>query len=148
MNIRFRRMKKDDVPQIVHLEKTIFKDAWTENHFLAEIENKNISYPCIMQEGEKIIGYAVVWHFSGELHISNFAIVAEQRRKGYGQLLLDHILKKFSAYQEAFLEVRISNKPAIALYKKNGFEALYVRSAYYEDGEDALVMVNKIRKNI
>ena len=41
---------------------------------------------------------------------------------------------------QAFLEVRVSNAPAISLYKKFGYEPYGIRARYYEDGEDALVM--------
>ena len=38
------------------------------------------------------------------------------------------------------LEVRVSNDPAIALYRSFGFEEAGVRRRYYQDGEDALIM--------
>jgi len=42
--------------------------------------------------------------------------------------------------KQAFLEVRVSNKPAISLYEKLGFKVLRVIRGYYSDGEDAYVM--------
>ena len=36
--------------------------------------------------------------------------------------------------------VRVSNAPAIALYKSFGFEEAGIRPRYYQDGEDALIM--------
>ena len=41
------------------------------------------------------------------------------------------------------LEVRVSNAPAIGLYKKFGFAEAGVRPKYYENGEDALIMWRK-----
>jgi ribosomal-protein-alanine N-acetyltransferase len=39
------------------------------------------------------------------------------------------------------LEVRVSNTPAINLYRKLGFEDYGIRKGYYTDtGEDALIM--------
>lgn len=41
------------------------------------------------------------------------------------------------------LEVRVSNEPALALYKNFGFKKAGLRKKYYEDnGEDAHIMVN------
>jgi ribosomal-protein-alanine N-acetyltransferase len=39
------------------------------------------------------------------------------------------------------LEVRVSNTPAITLYKKLGFEIRDLLRAYYSDGEDGYLMV-------
>ena len=38
------------------------------------------------------------------------------------------------------LEVRVSNRPAIALYEGFGFESAGIRRGYYQNGEDALIM--------
>ena len=46
--------------------------------------------------------------------------------------------------EKCFLEVRVSNLPALTLYRKFGFEDLSIRAKYYADGEDALVMVKKL----
>jgi ribosomal protein S18 acetylase RimI-like enzyme len=53
---------------------------------------------------------------------------------------MDHILEKFRDCQIAYLEVRSSNSAAISLYHRYGFHKLYLRPAYYSDGEDAIVM--------
>jgi len=39
-----------------------------------------------------------------------------------------------------YLEVRVTNEEAIALYKKLGFEVTRTVHGYYADGEDAFVM--------
>nr|MBA3776604.1 ribosomal-protein-alanine N-acetyltransferase [Betaproteobacteria bacterium] len=52
--------------------------------------------------------------------------------------------------EQVFLEVRVSNLPAIALYERAGFERIARRVAYYpvtlleESREDALVMRRRI----
>ena len=42
------------------------------------------------------------------------------------------------------LEVRVSNKVAIALYEKYGFKKISVREKYYENVEDAYVMQKEV----
>ena len=143
MKPSFRRMTREDVPGIAELEKQIFRDAWPAENFYSEIENKKISYPCVMEVQGEIVGYAVCWYFSGELHIGNFAVHPQHRNKGYGRLLLKHLLKHFPQHEVAFLEVRKSNQAAINLYLKYNFRKLYVRKGYYTDGEDAYVMVRE-----
>jgi len=52
-------------------------------------------------------------------------------------------MQKYNA-KECYLEVRISNKPAITLYKKLGFQTVKVIRHYYMDGEDAYLMARKL----
>lgn len=144
MKIKIRRMQFDDIKDVYHLEQRIFPDAWSLESFKANVKKRQNSYPCVMTIDSKIVGYAVIWHYAGEVHIGNFAIDPDFRRQGLGNHLLKFILQKFNQYEEIYLEVRRSNLPAIELYKKFDFEELYIRSAYYSsDGEDALVMVKR-----
>ncbi|MEM4138682.1 MAG: GNAT family N-acetyltransferase, partial [Sulfolobaceae archaeon] len=46
--------------------------------------------------------------------------------------------------EEVFLEVRVSNVPAISLYKKLGFREVKVLRYYYADGEDAYLMAREL----
>jgi ribosomal-protein-alanine N-acetyltransferase len=133
-------MQVEDAAYVFELEKRIFKDAWSLQSFLNEIKDFRISYPFVLTLETKIVGYAVVLYLADEIHINNFAVVPEQRGKGLGIALMNHILEKFPEHQEAFLEVRQSNKVAIELYKKFNFEQIYLRPNYYADGEHAIVM--------
>ena len=140
MSLLLRRMEYDDLRQIYELEKRIFADAWPPESFVNEIENRQHSYPFLMMAEKQIIGYGVVLYLSGELHINNIAVAPEFRRQGYGEKIMQHILDTFPDIPEAFLEVRLSNTAAIRLYEKFNFKRIYLRKAYYLDGEDALVM--------
>ena len=51
--------------------------------------------------------------------------------------------------KKIFLEVRVSNEPAIGLYIKSGFKRVSVRKNYYRlpfGREDALVMSKRLKK--
>jgi ribosomal-protein-alanine N-acetyltransferase len=48
--------------------------------------------------------------------------------------------------QEVFLEVRVSNFPAQNLYRSLDFTAIGIRTKYYSDGEDAIIMKKIISK--
>ena len=64
-------------------------------------------------------------------------------RCGRGGKILEDLVKEAEkrGVKRIFLEVRVSNAPAMSLYLKHGFRGLYARVRYYPDGEDALVMV-------
>jgi ribosomal-protein-alanine N-acetyltransferase len=65
-----------------------------------------------------------------------------QRCKGFACKMMSELLQNHP-HCEVFLEVRISNFPAINLYKKFGFVTVNVRKNYYEN-EDALLMQRRI----
>ncbi len=141
MSILIRRMTLEDVDQVHNLEQQVFKDCWPRRSFVYEVENEDYSHPFVMLQQEKIVGYAVVWYVSRELHINNIAVAPEFRRQGFGAKLLEYILDLFQDFDTAFLEVRISNTAAISLYEKYMFIKAAIRKKYYTDGEDALIMV-------
>ena len=70
------------------------------------------------------------------------------RRHGVADELLD-VFCRFGAANLAFLtlEVRASNEPAIALYRKHGFEEAGRRKDYYtKPKEDAVIMTRDFKK--
>lgn len=145
MNVTIRRMKISDIDIVFALEQEIFSDPWTIESFRIEINNRQNSYPCVLLLDNLIVGYAVVWYYSGEIHIGNFAVHPGYRKQGLGKRLLRHIFDKFYEYNAAYLEVRKSNIAAINLYKSFTFEELYIRKKYYSNNEDAIVMWRKIK---
>jgi ribosomal-protein-alanine N-acetyltransferase len=78
-----------------------------------------------------------------EAHILNIAIDTPYQHRGYGKQFLDQIIKIYLENVNVFLEVKRSNFSAINLYLSFGFEEINIRSDYYSDGEDALIMVKK-----
>jgi ribosomal-protein-alanine N-acetyltransferase len=78
-----------------------------------------------------------------EVEILLVAVVPHARRRGVGRALVEALLADAGA-RRAHLEVRASNRAAIALYERTGFVAAGVRKRYYADGEDALVMARTV----
>lgn len=141
MNVVFRRMQKKDIRDVYEIELDLFDDCWSKASFLHEIKNSSYSFPFVLILNETIVGYCVCWFYQKELHIGNFAIKNDFQGKGFGKLLMEKIFELFPKYTEAYLEVDVSNNAAISLYLKFGFKILSTRKTYYENGEDALVMV-------
>jgi ribosomal-protein-alanine N-acetyltransferase len=91
---------------------------------------------------EPILGFVGLWLMVGEAHIVTLAVREGQRRRGLGELLLIAAIEVAVAHgQEVMtLEVRHSNEAAVSLYEKYGFNRVGVRSRYYDNREDALIM--------
>jgi len=89
------------------------------------------------------VAFLLAWHVADELHILDVATHPELRRRGYGRALMQQSLAyaREHAIRHVLLEVRRSNTPAIRLYRDQGFFAMGIRKAYYQDNEDAVEMV-------
>lgn len=89
-----------------------------------------------------VVGFSLVWHVVDEVHLLNIVVAPEARRAGVGRALMDDLLSYAvgHAVVKVFLEVRVSNAPAIALYESLGFARTSIRAKYYSDGEDAIDM--------
>ena len=80
-----------------------------------------------------------------EAHLLNLSVAKPHQGRGLGRMLLAHMIAKAKSYgaNNMFLEVRPSNKNAIALYEKVGFNEMAVRRNYYPatgGREDAILM--------
>lgn len=137
--------RESDNLAISELEKTCFSDPWSY-----EAVNQTASMPnfigVVARDNESVIGYAGAVYALDGADIALVAVQKAYRREGYGFALLCELLKKLSksGVKSVFLEVRVSNAAARALYEKCGFKAVGIRKRYYEDLEDALIMERKI----
>jgi [ribosomal protein S18]-alanine N-acetyltransferase len=97
----------------------------------------------VVRDGGAPASFLVGWHVADELHILNVATAPAARRRGLADALLVRVLAYAAEHRLrlVLLEVRRSNEPAIALYRKHGFSIFGVRRSYYADnGEDAIEM--------
>ena len=90
-----------------------------------------------------IVGSLIGRIAADEFEILNMAVCQAHRRSGIGSKLLESALEfsRIAGCVRAYLEVRASNAPAIALYALHGFTESGRRVRYYRDPvEDALVL--------
>lgn len=138
-------MIAEDLDRIMEIERASFPKPWTRPMFEGELRNPvSFSYTLkVFPEGKEEIGaYIIFWVVHGEAHILNIAVNPKFRGKGVAARLLSlmlDVMKRNMVY-EVFLEVRVSNAAARALYARFGFREAFVRKNYYGD-EDAIVMV-------
>lgn len=152
-----REMTLEDIPQAVEIETQCFSQPWSEKSFQDSLAREDTLFlVCEEQNSEKaqkslgvfgnhscITGYIGMYISFEEADITNVAVSPSHRQKGYGNALVASAIQKAKEKQieRIFLEVRVSNLPAIALYKKMGFENLGVRKNFYDyPKEDAYIM--------
>lgn len=148
-----REMKKDDLPQVLEIQKALAFQDWNERQFCAEIA---AGYAlCVVYEDaaqfntkedprlreDDILGYAVFHLMGPDSELLSIAANASHQRAGIGTALLDAGLAHldFAKGDKVFLEVREGNTKARRFYEKHGFEPYAERKKYYADGENAIL---------
>jgi len=132
-----------DLDAVMEIESRAYDFPWTQGIFR---DCLRVGYCCWCCENDGIIqGYGVMSAAAGESHILNLTVRPELQRQGIGSMLLKHFLHLARRHgaDTLMLEVRPSNRKAISLYEKLGFNEIGVRRNYYpaEDGrEDALLL--------
>lgn len=91
-------------------------------------------------EGGGVLGFLYFWTLSDEIQIIDMGVLPGFRRQGIAQKLLQHLILQ-AATKKIFLEVRVGNAAAIAVYESCGFQKVGERKKYYADGEDAWVFI-------
>ena len=146
MKEKIREMKREDIPNIMRMEKKLFTTSWEEEMFIEEIEKQ---YAYVLEIKNKIIGYICGWKLLDEFNITNIAVASDFQRKGFGKALVKFLMSKLLDEKcfKFFLEVRESNQAAKKLYEKLGFVVIGIRKNYYHSPEeDAMVLgVNLIK---
>ncbi len=133
-------MRLGDVPTVASINLTTPMD---EGHLREELARPWARLWVARDEDGVPVAFLIAWHVADELHVLNVATRADQRRRGIARALLDRAVaySRARAVKHVLLEVRRSNRAAIALYRAVGFFAMGVRARYYPDDEDAVEMV-------
>lgn len=140
-------MSEEHIKEIAELEKISFSVPWSENGLRAELSNENAHFLTAVSDG-KVLGYIGIHEICGEAYITNVAVFPEYRRLGIGETLIDSatIGAKLRNCEFISLEVRISNTPAIELYKKEGYNIVGQRKNFYSNPtEDAYIMTRVLK---
>lgn len=136
-----RRMTFEDVKSVAQIEAECFSVPWSENSFEDSLAREDTVFLVCVDEG--VVGYIGMYLSFEEGEITNVAVTPSYRQRGCGNLLIEAVKKEAKARNAecVILEVRVSNEPAISLYKKNGFEEIGIRKNFYEHPkEDAIIM--------
>lgn len=140
---QFRQMRFNDLDAIMAIEPHIYSHPWTRGNFSDSLNSGYSAW--VLEHHAKIIGYALMMIVLDEAHLLNLSIAKAYQKQGLGRYLLEYMIRTAQQFKSAnmFLEVRSSNKSAIALYENIGFNEMAVRRGYYpahNGREDAILM--------
>ena len=142
-----------DLEGTAALEKLCFHQPWSASSLeLLTKEGIGVGYLCTkaspLTETPVVTAYGGMLIAVDEGQITNVAVHPEYRGQGLGLAIVQALIKHAKAERLASitLEVRVSNDPAISLYRKVGFVEVGRRKGFYtKPTEDALIMELKLK---
>ena len=115
---------------------------WTANQ-VAEVLRSDVNSCALAEDRSQLVGFLVWQETDFEAEVLQIAVLPSYQGQKIATALFDFL----PAGKEIFLEVRESNKPAMLFYKKEKFEEIARRKAYYHAPvEDAIVMKREIHE--
>ncbi len=146
MRVTFREATAADLDAMVRIEDVCFPgEAWSRASLAEELERPGgIAWVAVM--GGDVAGFALGMMGGDVLDVLQVAVDPARQRAGVGRGLVGALHAAAVApgrcerASEAFLEVRVDNVAAIAMYLACGYCDVHIRRRYYSDGCDARVM--------
>ncbi|MBQ4046029.1 MAG: ribosomal protein S18-alanine N-acetyltransferase [Lachnospiraceae bacterium] len=172
MDILIRKASEQDLPWLLAMERETFSDSWTEKNLedslrlhpednyiavrpeLCEPENRHAgetrSDKRKQHAGEIRLGYLLLMRAADEGEILRIAVSPAYKRRGVADAMMRalEIWSCSHGIRSVYLEVRADNDPAIALYRKNGFQVQGIRKRYYHDPVCDAVIMSRIEDDI
>jgi len=147
--VEIRRAVRADLLSVFRIEKRSFGQPWPYSAFEGFVGASGFFVAEATGSEGAVVGYVVADTVeAGGIplgHIKDLAVDPEYRRRGIARTLLSRALAALasSGTSRVKLEVRRTNEAARSLYESFGFEQNHVVSGYYDDGEDAHVLVKR-----
>lgn len=113
---------------------------WALEQIQADLSQDQTWY-ALAYDGAEVIGFLAVQENLFEAEVLQIAV----KQTYQGQKIATALFDFLPADKEIFLEVRESNRPALLFYKKEKFEEIARRKAYYHAPmEDAIIMKREV----
>ena len=147
LEAQFEAMTPSWLDEVVRVEQSAYDHPWTHGNFNDSI---NAGYQAqLLTAGNApdavLLGYFVAMKGVVEVHLLNITVAPEHQRQGWARVMLDALAlwARGQGAQWLWLEVRVSNARAKAVYESYGFRHVGTRRNYYPASpvrEDAVVM--------
>jgi [ribosomal protein S18]-alanine N-acetyltransferase len=129
-------MTKAHAQAIAVIHREDFLRPWSDGEFASLLDQEPVFGFVVREEGRDtpVRGFVLSRLVASEAEILTIAVTGSRKRKGFGRMLMDAVLRHLHAEraQSLFLEVDETNTPAISLYHRLGFRDVGRRADYYE----------------
>ena len=148
-----REMRAADVEAVIDLTEALNEaPRWATGVYAALISpgspRERIALVAQDSKSGAVAGLIVARLIAPEAELESIAVARAMQRRGAGRQLLERLRERLREedLESLHLEVRVSNRAAICLYKTFGFNETARRPRYYTDPvEDAVLMTCRLR---
>jgi [ribosomal protein S18]-alanine N-acetyltransferase len=142
LSLRIRRLKRGDIDAVLAIQRACPEVAqWSAADYESVARGEMAGW--IADERSNTAGFLVARHLLQEMEILNLAVRPDRRRRGVATRLIREMLSSREAAraEQVTLEVRASNRVALAFYERHKFRLAGRRPAYYRNPiDDALLL--------
>jgi ribosomal-protein-alanine N-acetyltransferase len=147
LRVHIRWMIRRDMAEVLQIENEGFEFSWNEEDFIRCLRQRNC-IGMVAEHDDRVVGFMIYELHRTRLHLLNFAVARDFRRRRGGTQMLAKLLAKLSSQRRTriMLEVRETNLPAQLFFRNMGFRAVSVLRDFYDDTtEDAYLMQYRYR---
>ena len=147
LRVHIRWMIRRDMPEVLQIEGEGFEFPWCEEDFVRCLRQRNC-IGMVAEHDDRVVGFMIYELHKTKLHILNFAVGAECRRRSVASQMVGKLIGKLSGQRRTriLLEVRETNLAAQLFFRSRSFRAVTVLRDFYDDTtEDAYVMQFRYR---
>ena len=138
-------MQTQHLDAVMQIEARCYSFPWSRGNFVDSLA-AGYDARVLYDDQGAILGYFVAMAGVEEMHLLNITVAPRAWHQGHGRFMLDALeaLCHERGARQLWLEVRVSNERARAIYRRRGFAEVGRRKGYYPDAhgrrEDAVVM--------
>jgi ribosomal-protein-alanine N-acetyltransferase len=147
VRVHIRWMIRRDMPEVLDIESQSFEFPWLDEDFIRCLRQRNC-IGMVAEHEDRVVGFMIYELHKTRIHVLNFAVAADYRRRGVGCQMVAKLIAKLSSQRRSriALEVRETNLAAQLFFRENGFRAVSVLRTFYQDTpEDAYLMQYRYR---
>ncbi len=143
--IHVRQLTRDDLDAAAAIEAAAGHTAWTRTQLLECLDHR-LQGGWALEDAGVLQGHLMWQRVADEAELLIITIHPGAQGRGLGRVLMERFLQdcRDHGVAQVFLEVEASNAPALALYRRTGWEQVGRRRDYYGPGKDALLWARRL----
>lgn len=143
LRVTLEPMRRRHLRAVLGIEQQAPHRGWSAGLFLGELARTEDRRYVVAKIGHGVVGFGGLMLVGPDAHVTTLSVDPAHQNSRVGTRLMLALARQAYSWgaENLTLEVRASNIPAIALYRRFGLAPAGIRKNYYADlGEDALVM--------